>query len=315
MPLTISGDQSNTENDQNLSQSNTFRSDNNLSEDTDSEELSELILEIQTWVKSQPHLGHCRTDPNFLLRFLRHRKFQVTESCHMLERYLTMRAKHPQWFQNLDIQDPTLTDLVSRGYVFALPSRDRHGRRIVFSCAGSLDPKIHSSSEAMRAHIITLEALLEEDGGEHKGFTYIFDCSDMKLSHLSIWSPTDVSKILSVCEKNLPIKHYDINLLNLPFPMWAAFEFCKQFLSEKIRSRFCVHKNLESLVDKFGREDELLPLEYGGKVPLNQMTREWGELLEQKRDQLLDLDRVAVADIELSDPSSTEKKGSLWGLF
>ena len=93
-------------------------------------------------------------------------------------------------------------------------------------------------------------------------------------------------KVFSICEKNLPMKHRDINLLMLPFPMWAVFEFCKTLLSSKIRKRFSVHSSLAKLVTKLGGAD-VLPKEYGGTVPLVDMTEKWMEELGKKREVLL----------------------------
>lgn len=75
-------------------------------------------------------------DGNFLLRFLRMKKFRVRESQELLEKYLRMRQENPQWFLGLDVRDPTLDSLISEGYFFALPERDESGRRVFFSVAG-----------------------------------------------------------------------------------------------------------------------------------------------------------------------------------
>ena len=75
----------------------------------------------------------------------------------MLEKYLEMRAKHPQWFCNLDICIGALSELVLSGYIFVLPRRDREGRRVIFSVARNIDHTRHTNSDAMRAHIITFE--------------------------------------------------------------------------------------------------------------------------------------------------------------
>ena len=96
------------------------------------------------------------------------------------------------------------------------------------------------------------QTLLQEEENQVRGFTYVFDCSGLTLAHLSIWTPQECSKVLSICEKNLPMRHKDINLLNLPFPMWAVFEFCKTLLSDKIRKRFTVLSNIEKLKNKLG---------------------------------------------------------------
>ena len=64
----------------------------------------ENVRELRCWLLTQPHLAHCRTDRNFLARFLRTNKHNREKSCKMLERYLKMRTAHPKWFQNLDIE-------------------------------------------------------------------------------------------------------------------------------------------------------------------------------------------------------------------
>ena len=74
----------------------------------------ENVREVRSWLLSQPHLSHCRTDRNFLARFLRTNKHNREKSCKMLERYLKMRTAHPKWFQNLDIE---VEISFSRGYV------------------------------------------------------------------------------------------------------------------------------------------------------------------------------------------------------
>lgn len=54
----------------------------------------------------------------------------------MLERYLTIRQLYPEWFQNLDIDDPDIEAIIDSGYLVPLPQRDERGRRVILSCAG-----------------------------------------------------------------------------------------------------------------------------------------------------------------------------------
>lgn len=87
--------------------------------------------------------------------------------------------------------------------------------------------------------------------------------SDMTLAHCAIWTPTDAARAFGICEKNLPARHTDINLVHLSLAAWAVLEFVKQFLSAKIKSRLVSIDNHEKLVHKLGRE--ILPKEYGGE--------------------------------------------------
>lgn len=270
------------------------------------------VRDMRRWVESQPHFNNCRTDANFLCRFLRTNKFKLEKSCQMLERYLKMRLAHPKWFQNLDIQDPMVQELIESGYIFVLPERDSQGRRVVFSVARVLDPSKHNTSHVVRAHIATFETLLQEEENQVRGFSYIFDCTGLTLAHLSIWTPQECAKILSICDKNLPMRHKDINLVNLPFPMWAVFEFCKTLLSDKIRRRFTVINSIEKLQAKMGTD--ILPFEYGGRDTVEDMTGRWIDVVRENRDVLLELDSITIHETALVKKTK-DKKNSLWNIF
>ena len=60
------------------------------------------LAEVRKWLKSQSHIRRVRLDSSFILRFLRMQKFEMKETCEILDKYLTMRHQHPAWFQNLD---------------------------------------------------------------------------------------------------------------------------------------------------------------------------------------------------------------------
>jgi len=205
------------------------------------------LADIRKWIKNQSHIRRTRLDSNFILRFLRMQKFDIKESCEILEKYLTMRGQYPAWFQNLDCRDPAISDLVSAGYIFVLPERDQHGRRVIFSQAAAFDSSKYTVSDLMRAHVMTFETLLNDEENQVRGFTYIFDEKDVSWSHLSIWTPSEVSKAFSCCERALPMRHKDIHFLNLPWTMNLIFQFAKSLLSGKIRNRFKTHSNVEHL--------------------------------------------------------------------
>lgn len=133
------------------------------------------LRELRDWLKSQSHISNCRTDNNFLLRFLRMRKFEVTDACKVLDKYLKMRTQNPGWFATLDIREPKLNQLISDGYCFVLPQRDAKGRKVVYSKASAMDANMFTASDVMRAHLLTFEALLEDEDVQVNGVTYIFD--------------------------------------------------------------------------------------------------------------------------------------------
>jgi len=250
------------------------------------------LADVRKWIKSQPHLRRTRLDSSFILRFLRMQKFDIKESCVIMEKYLTMRNQFPSWFQNLDCRDQSLSDLVDAGYIFVLPDRDQHGRRVIFSQAAAFDSSKYSVSDLMRAHVMTFETLLNDEENQVRGFTYIFDEKDVSWSHISIWTPSEVTKAFSCCERALPMRHKDIHFLNLPWTMSLIFQFAKSLLSEKIRNRFKTHSNLDHLQRSVN--NDILPSEYGGKLSTKECIEKWKQELESQRSSVLDLDHMKV---------------------
>merc|ERR1712222_56431 len=133
------------------------------------------IADVRKWIKSRSNFRRARLDASFILRFLRMQKFDTKESCEILDKYLTMRVQHPTWFQNLDCRDQAISDLVDKGYIFVLPERDQHGRRVIFSQAAAFDSSRYTVSDLMRTHVMTFETLLNDEENQVRGFTYIFD--------------------------------------------------------------------------------------------------------------------------------------------
>jgi len=250
------------------------------------------IADVRKWIKSQTHFRRARLDCSFILRFLRMQKFDTKESCEILDKYLTMRVQHPSWFQNLDCRDEAISDLVDKGYIFVLPERDQHGRRVIFSQAAAFDSSKYTVSDLMRAHVMTFETLLTDEENQVRGFTYIFDEKDVSWSHISIWTPSEVSKAFSCCERALPMRHKDIHFLHLPWTMNLIFQFAKSLLSDKIRNRFKTHSNLEHLQRSV--ETSILPSEYGGSVSTKDCIQSWKKELEESRAEVLELDTMQV---------------------
>merc|ERR1712004_423207 len=76
-----------------------------------------------------------------------------------------------------------------------------------------------------------------------------FDERDVNWSHISVWTPSEVSKAFSCCERALPIRHREINFVHLPWTMSIVFQFAKSLLSQKLRERFRTHANFDKLGD------------------------------------------------------------------
>lgn len=207
-----------------------------------------------------------------------------------MDNYAKMRTQHPSWFHNLNVRDSKVGELIRLGYIFALPMRDAKGRRVVFSRAAAMDASKFTAIDVMRAHFLTFETMLEDEEVQINGLTYVFDEQDVNWSHISVWTPSQVTKAFSNCERALPLRHSEIHLVQLPWTMSLVFQFAKSLLSQKLRERFLTHPDFEHLWKQVPQH--ILPKECGGTVPMDVMIEKWIKEIESKRATLASLEKI-----------------------
>lgn len=83
-----------------------------LNEDPDFIECE--IEELKEWIQQTPHLN-ARTDPQFLLTFLRGSKHDIEKAKAKIEMFYTCRTALPEIMSNRDPLNPTLQEIIRMG--------------------------------------------------------------------------------------------------------------------------------------------------------------------------------------------------------
>ncbi|KAL2735238.1 clavesin-1-like [Vespula squamosa] len=252
----------------------------------------QTLEQFRQWILKHPSIKACRTDPIFLLRFLRTKKFSLPMAQKMLERYLTVRQLYPDWFQNLDIDDPEIEAIIDNGYIIPLQERDAHGRKILLISAERFNPYKYTSTQMIRVHSIIFEALLDDEENQVRGYNYILDESGLTMGHLSAWSFTDIRNMLHCIENSLPVRHKETHFINIPTYASKIIEFAMSCLKDKLKNRVVIHKNIEELRETL--DPKVLPKEYGGNVPLTEMIDSIKKTLREKKEQIKALDKMHI---------------------
>jgi hypothetical protein len=55
----------------------------------------------------------------------------------------------------------------------------------------------YGAAHLIRSIILVLEAALENEENQIRGFTYIFDFKDVSVPYISVWTPTQFHKVIS----------------------------------------------------------------------------------------------------------------------
>ncbi|CAK1591190.1 unnamed protein product [Parnassius mnemosyne] len=273
----------------------------------------QALAQMRHFIEKHPAIRKCRTDPPFLLRFLRTKKYSIPQACSMLERYLTIRQMYPQWFQKLDPLDPKVAAVIDAGYLVPLPKRDAEGRRVVLSCMGRFDPHLYDSCVMARVHSMIVELLLDEPRSQLLGYTHVNDEAGMQMPHVSLWSLSDVRIMLNCIQNSTPMRHKCTHFVNIPHYGVKFFEFAVSLLSEKLKDRVMFHRTSEELTKHV--DPAILPKEYGGTVPLKDMVEELKRNLLKRREELLALDEMCVDLYALEKNDLTQDIHSTAGSF
>ncbi|XP_065340972.1 clavesin-2 [Cloeon dipterum] len=265
----------------------------------------QALQQFRDWASKSEEVQNCRLDANFMLRFLRVKKFSVPMAQQTLLKYLSLRQTLPHLCKRLDYLEPSVNELMSAGYIFPLLERDSEGRKVIFYAASKLDPYKFTCADMTKAHIMTYEALLEDETNQVHGFCHVSDLAGIAAAHVTLWSPSEFTTAVKWGEQSIPMRHKEMHFLNLPAPVRLVYDLARSTFSEKIRKRFKVHSNLKELHSKV--DAKILPKEYGGKVPMQEMIDAWMRELKGKRERLMALDKMSLTCVY--KPQRNRKSG------
>ncbi|XP_065360126.1 alpha-tocopherol transfer protein-like [Calliphora vicina] len=250
------------------------------------------LEQFRNWLTKNEDIRNMRMDDHFLLRFLRAKKFSVPMAEQTLLKYLNVRRTFPEYCTQLDLNDEKIIDVLNSGYIFATPKRDKHGRRVVIINAKGFNAKKYTSMDQAKAHFLTYEYLMEDPQTQVMGLTHVGDFSGVTTAHITNWNPTEFARLFKWGEQSLPLRHKEIHLVNVPSTLKWLIDFVKNRVSSKIRNRLTVYTNDKDLTKAV--DTDCLPLELGGKMPLNEMVELWKQELKEKRDVIAKLDEISL---------------------
>lgn len=266
----------------------------------------QLLEQFRDWIKKHPLIKYCKTDSVFLLRFLRTKKFSLPLAQKLLEKYITIKQLYPIWFRNIAIDDQIINSILDTGYVLPLLKRDKYGRQVLLFNTGRFDSYKYKSEHLVRTHSLVMEALMDDEENQVRGFTYILNESGINMGHISMWSLIDVRKLLNCIQNVMPIRHKRTYLVNIPSYGVKFFELCLSYLNEKLRKRCSIHTSIEELKDDI--DIKSLPVECGGEVSMKELIDFIKKIIYEKKEQLEDLENLRI-DISENQSYSNEIDG------
>ncbi|OQR73965.1 alpha-tocopherol transfer protein-like [Tropilaelaps mercedesae] len=213
------------------------------------------------------HKIHCQTDDAFLLCFLRHKKFDVDAAFVSVQKYYKLRKEFPEkiwprgkgvkWMEDYAALNNCtvfpIRNAIDGSWVFAWRKGDWIPEEEKYVLADYLTWGLY-----LAEYFLYKKAKLNAD----EGWTLIMDLSGFEARHIPYCDLRVVRAYTSILKGALPVKIKAIHFVNVPSVFHYVLVLIKFLLTDKLRSRFFVHKCVVDLSKTI--DAECLPEEYGG---------------------------------------------------
>lgn len=87
----------------------------------------------------------------------------------------------------------------------------------------------------------------------------------------------------------IPMRIKKVYMFNMPAVANVMFKIALGPLGQKVKSRILIHANVDEFLENF-EEHDILPKEYGGKVPWREMVEKYKEQLRKTQKRILAMD-------------------------
>ncbi|KAF7274974.1 hypothetical protein GWI33_012365 [Rhynchophorus ferrugineus] len=253
---------------------------------------TECLRQLKVWIQQNQDVENCITDDNFLLRFLRVKKFSIPMAQQTLLKYLNFRKRFDHIFRNLTLNDDKVNELLTNGYIFVSPVRDSQGRRVILYDLSKFDPKRYTGTDMARAHAITYETLLTEEENQILGVVHVADIGAINASFVTLFTVTEFGTLIKWGEQSFPMRHKEIHLINMPQALRYVYDFARSNITQKLKERISVHDGKSTASQSI--ELEALPAEFGGHVPAKDMITWWTRQVDAKAKRILATDDIRL---------------------
>ncbi|CAB3230637.1 unnamed protein product [Arctia plantaginis] len=224
----------------------------------------QAIYELREMIYERGECNPHRMDDEFLITFLRARKFVPQRAHRLMVNYYQFREDYPELVENVFPLD--LRNLGDANVIAVPPYRDQDGRRLLFYRVGCWDPKSIPIEDLFKATILALEIGLLEQRSQILGGVAIFDLEDIGTAHAWQITPSVAAKMVKLLVSSFPVNTYAIHVVNHSWIFDKIFNIFKPFLNADMRSKIYFHRDDFKSLHKHISPNNL-PERYGGVWP------------------------------------------------
>ncbi|KAF8778641.1 Clavesin-1 like protein [Argiope bruennichi] len=201
------------------------------------------------------------TDDNFLMMFLRSKKFNVSKAFEQLKSYSYQRHVWMNYYGFI-FADKVMP-AIHNNICGILPKRDQEGRAIIFFRACKYSPDICEPDNVLRALQLLIHFALKFPATQVSGVALISDAKVESLHTLQL--AFRYVKVSLPSLHALPARFQSVNIINTNVFVRTCFAIVRHLIPSKLVGRVTFHgSNENALLEDF--DASLLPTEFGGTM-------------------------------------------------
>lgn len=171
-----------------------------------------------------------------------------------------------------------LLDIYDKGPLIVSKNRNSEGCRLLIIRHKILDELNVTLTQGLTLDTLVNGAMILEPETQISGLILVNDMRGVTMNYLSLFQMDLISKMISLMGF-MPGRIKQINIIGLPTFANAILEVAKTFMSEKIRNRVNLCRNVEGLKDLMDVTN--LTTEYGGTVDMEDCIRSYRKNAEE----------------------------------
>lgn len=207
------------------------------------ENLESRLLDVEALrerIKLRPDVLISRDDDDFLIRFLRSRKYNKDRAFDLLLNYSLFRRKHQSFFKTLKVS--CLRPVFEDGLPMVSPLRDQLGRNIVYFFSGNWNTSLYTFEDILRALLLTIEYLIESERTQLFGVVLVIDFTGWKLADAQLIKKQHLLDAINVFQNCFPARFKGVHLINQPWYVRMMLAFVTPSLKRKSANRVSTYQ-------------------------------------------------------------------------
>ena len=207
-----------------------------------------------------------------------------------------------------------MRQIADLAYCLQLPKASRDKHHIFLMRMGQYDPSIYTIDDVTRYAFAVTDILNSQPAAQLYGFIILLDFTNIRLHHISQFTPDRVRRYVDCWEKMYPVHLRQIHFYNYPSIFQPILHLFRLFYCGKFNDRIYFHsrasddsmkKSLHLYIDP-----SLLPNEYGGQLGSveSEMNKSFIQWTQERNDYMIQLDQYGMDLKQVSQLLKNVKK-------